>query len=136
MKSIIVPKEIDALAKVAVDAAFHVHRELGPGLLESAYRQCLAHEFALRGIKVQQELAVPLICKGCRIDVGFRADLVAEDSLLLELKAVEAVHAVHEAQVITDLRVLGFPLGLLSNFNVARIKDGIRRKLNLFWRRP
>lgn len=136
MKPIIVPKEIDNLAKVAVDAAFHVHRELGPGLLETAYRQCLAHELAPRGVKVQQELAVPLIYKGCRIDVGFRADLVIEGSLLLELKAVETLLPVHEAQVITYLKVLDFPLGLLVNFNVPLIKDGIHRKLNHYYRRP
>ena len=89
------------MAKEAVDAAYHVHRELGPGLLKTAYRQCLADELATRGIPLNQEKPIPLIYKGLKIDVGFRADLVLADSLLLELKAVEKLLPVHEAQIIT-----------------------------------
>ena len=134
MKTIHIPERIEALAKQAVDAAYHVHREFGPGLLETAYRQCLAYELASRGIAMDQEKSVPLIYKGLRIDVGFRADLILAGSLLIELKAVEALLPVHEAQIITYLKVLNLPLGLLINFNVPLIKNGIHRKLNLSYR--
>ena len=136
MKTIIIPPEIDRLAKEAVDAAYHVHCELGPGLLETAYRHCLAYELISRGIAVEQEKPVPLIYRGMRIDAGFRTDLVLADALLIELKAVELLLPVHQAQTITYLKVLNLPLGLLINFNVPLIKLGIHRKLNLSYRPP
>ena len=136
MKTIIIPTNIDRLAKEAVDAAYHVHREFGPGLLETAYRQCLAYELTTRGIPVEQEKQVPLVYKGLRIDAGFRADLVLAGSLLLELKAVELLLPVHEAQIITYLKVLNFRLGLPINFNVPLVKQGIHRVLNLTYRQP
>jgi GxxExxY protein len=125
-----VPAEIERMATVAVDAAFAVHLELGPGLLESAYEGCFARELELRGIEYQRQLAVPLNYKGKLIEVGFRADVVIGGKLLLELKAVEQVIPVHKAQVITYLKVLNLPLGLLINFNEVLIKDGIQRVLN------
>ena len=122
---------IENLAAQAVDAAFSVHRELGPGLLESAYEACLVQELELRKLSFQHQVKVPLIYKGKEVDTGFRADLVLEGRLLIELKAVEELSAIHKAQVITYLKLLHFPLGLLMNFNEPLIKTGIKRVLNL-----
>lgn len=128
---IIIPAEIERMATVAVDASFAVHTELGPGLLESAYEACFARELELRGISYQRQLPVPLNYKGKLIEVGFRADIVIGGKLLIELKAVEQVIPVHKAQVITYLKILKLPLGLLINFNEVLIKDGIQRVLNI-----
>ncbi|MBM3888910.1 MAG: GxxExxY protein [Verrucomicrobia bacterium] len=118
------------MATIAVEAAFEVHSELGPGLLESAYEACFAHELELRGVRYQRQLPVPLNYKGKLIEVGFRADIVVGGKLLIELKAVEEISRVHKAQVVTYLKLMRLPLGLLINFNEALIKDGIRRVLN------
>ena len=131
MKPISIPADIERLATLAVDAAFAVHKELGPGLLESAYEACFAYELELREVRFQRQLPVPLSYKGTLIEVGFRADVLIEQKLLIELKAVETLAPVHQAQVITYLKVLKLPLGLLINFNTVLIKDGIRRVLNL-----
>ncbi len=131
MKSIIIPQDVEAMATIAVDAAFAVHKELGPGLLESAFEACFAHELDLRGVKYQRQLPVPLNYKGKVIEVGFRADVLIEQKLLIELKAVDELIPVHKAQVITYLKILRLPLGLLINFNVVLIKDGIHRIPNL-----
>lgn len=131
MNRIIIPADVEKLATIAVDAAFAVHSELGPGLLESAYQTCFAHELTLRGIAYQKELPVPLNYKGVRIEVGFRADVVLEQKLLIELKAVEQVLPVHKAQVITYLKLMRLPLALLINFNEVLIKNGIQRVLNI-----
>jgi GxxExxY protein len=127
----VIPMEIERLATLAVDAAFAVHTELGPGLLESAYLACFAHELSLRGVAYQRELPVPLNYKGVRIEVGFRADVIIEQKLLIELKAVEQVLPVHKAQVITYLKLMRLPLGLLINSNEVLIKHGIQRVLNI-----
>ena len=131
MKQIIIPRNVEEMATLAVDSAFSVHKELGPGLLESAYEACFAHELELRGVKYQRQLPVPLNYKGKLIEVGFRADIVIEQRLLIELKAVEGIIPVHQAQVITYLKILQLPLGLLINFNEVLIKHGIHRILNL-----
>jgi len=131
MKQIMIPRDVEEMATLAVDAAFAVHKELGPGLLESAYEGCFAHELELRDVRYQRQLPVPLNYKGKLIEVGFRADIVIEQRLLIELKAVEGIIPVHHAQVITYLKVLRLPLGLLINFNEVLIKDGIHRILNL-----
>lgn len=128
---IVIPPEIERLASVAVDAAFAVHAEIGPGLLESAYEACFVRELELRRINYQRQLAVPLNYRGNLIEVGFRADIIIGGKLLVELKAVEQVIPVHKAQVITYLKILDLPLGLLINFNEVLIKDGIRRVLNI-----
>ena len=130
-EKIVIPAEIEDMATIAVDAAFEVHSEIGPGLLESAYEGCFARELELRGIAYQRQLAVPLDYKGKLIEVGFRADIVIGGKLLIELKAVEQVIPVHKAQVITYLKILKLPLGLLINFNEVLIKDGIQRVLNI-----
>ena len=131
MKQIIIPREVEEIATLAVDAAFSVHKELGAGLLESAYEACFAHELRLRGVKYQSQVPVPLNYKSKLVEAGFRADIIIEQRLLMELKAVEEIVPVHHAQVITYLKILRLPLGLLINFNVPLIKDGIHRILNL-----
>jgi GxxExxY protein len=128
---VVVPQEIEALATNSVDAALEVHRQLGPGLLESAYEACFAHELELRGIRYQRQLAVPLNYKGKPVEVGFRADVVIDGKLLIELKAVDDLQPIHRAQVITYLKLLNLPLGLLINFNSALLKNGLRRILNI-----
>ncbi len=131
MKQIMIPRDVEEMATLAVDAAFAVHKELGPGLLESAYEGCFAHELELRDVRYQRQLPVPLNYKGKLIEVGFRADIVIEQRLLIELKAVEGIIPVHHAQVITHLKILRLPLGLLINFNEVLIKSGLHRILNL-----
>lgn len=130
-KRVRIPSDVETLAKNVVDASFAVHTELGPGLLESAYEACLSRELELRGIKYQRQLPVPLEYKGLRIEAGYRADVVVEEKLLIELKAVDALLPVHAAQIITYLRIKRFPLGLLINFNEVLIKNGIHRILNV-----
>jgi GxxExxY protein len=131
-----IPSEIENMAATAVDAAFQVHSEYGPGLLESAYEACFVRELELRDIKYQRQLPVPLNYKGNLIEVGFRADVLMDGKLLLEFKAVEEIIPVHKAQIITYLKILNLPLGLLINFNVPLIRDGIRRILNIPKTRP
>ncbi len=130
-KRVHVPDNVERLATTVVDAAFAVHKELGPGLLESAYEACLSHELKLRGVKHQLQLPVPLNYKDCSVEAGYRADVVVEGKLLIELKAVDQLLPVHTAQVITYLRLKRFPLGLLINFNEVLIKHGIHRILNV-----
>ena len=130
-KRVRVPAEVEKLVTLVVDSAFAVHQELGPGLLESAYEACLSHELRLRGIQHQLQLPVPLHYKGIKIEVGYRADVVVEEKLLIELKSVDVLSPVHTAQVITYLRLKKFPLGLLINFNEVLIKHGIHRVLNV-----
>lgn len=107
--------------------AYEVHRTLGPGLLESAYKRCLTHELSLRGLSYASEAVVPIQYKEARLDAGYRADLIVEGSVLIELKAVERLLGIHEAQVMTYLRLTGLQVGLLINFNVSSLKAGIRR---------
>ena len=122
-----IPVETEAAAKILVDAAFSVHRELGPGLLESVYEACLCHEHSLRGVMFQMQVALPVNYRGIQLDGGLRLDLLIENRLVVELKAVETILPVHEAQVLTYLKLSGHRLGILLNFNVPRIKDGIKR---------
>lgn len=130
-KRVRVPANVERLATAVVDAAFTVHQELGPGLLESAYEACLSHELRLRQVNHQLQLPVPLNYKAIRIEVGYHADVIVEEKLLVELKAAEKLLPIHTAQVITYLRLKRFPLGLLINFNEILIKDGIHRVLNV-----
>ena len=118
------------LAKQIVDAAYRVHTNLGPGLLESAYEAVLAYELENRGLHVVRQQAVPIIYQGTRIEMGFRPDLIVSDLVIVEIKSVEAVAPVHKKQLLTHLRLAGKRLGLLINFNVALIKDGITRIAN------
>jgi len=124
--------QIDRIAKEVVDAAFKVHSNLGPGLLESAYEACLAHELTKRGYRVERQKAQPVIYEGLEIEVGCRLDLLVEDLIIIELKAVEQLAPIHQAQLLTYLKLSSKQLGFLVNFNVPLIKDGIRRIANHF----
>jgi GxxExxY protein len=124
---------INQLTEQIIGAAIEVHREKGPGLLESAYESCLAHELSLRGISCARQVAIPLNYKGVIIDIAFRADMVVEQSVLVELKAVEAVLPVHKAQVLSYIRETGHRVGLLINFHVPRLVDGVTRLANDRW---
>ena len=115
------------VAKQIVDAAFHVHTSLGPGLLESVYEAVLGYELEQRGLRTTRQMAVPIQYQGTRIELGFRADLMVEDKVIVEIKSVELIAAVHKKQLLTYLRLADKRLGLLINFNVALIKDGITR---------
>jgi GxxExxY protein len=107
-----------------------VHTALGPGLLESAYEACLLHELGKRGLKVLSQVALPVVYDGVKIDVGYRIDLLIEDVVVVELKAVEKLLPIHEAQLLSYLKLGGNKLGLLINFNVLHMKDGIKRMVN------
>lgn len=120
----------EELTRSIIGAAIEVHRELGPGLIESAYEECLCHELSLRGHAFQRQVALPVRYKGVKLDCGYRMDLVVDDTVVLELKAVEEVAPIHEAQLITYLKLSQKKIGLLINFNVAVLKDGILRRVN------
>lgn len=110
-----------------IGAAIEVHRGLGPGLLESAYQACLAQEFLVRGLPFEQQKPLPLEYKGVQVDCGYRLDSIVGVKVVVELKAVDAIHKVHEAQLLTYLKLTGCRVGLLINFNVPVLKDGIKR---------
>lgn len=122
-----IPDEVDDVARIVVDAAYRVHSTLGPGLLERVYEVCLAHELRKRGLAIETQIELPVIYDGIRLDAGMRIDLVVEEKLLVELKAIETLHPVHKAQLLTYLKLTGYRLGLLINFNVRLIRDGIER---------
>ncbi len=113
-----------------VDAAYHIHSRLGPGLLESVYEALMIHELAKRGLRVERQVPVSLSYDGITLDLAFRADLVVEDTLIVELKSVDVLTAIHRKQLLTYLKVSGKPVGLLINFNASLIKDGIVRLVN------
>jgi GxxExxY protein len=110
-----------------MDAAFKVHKTLGPGLLESVYETCLCHELNRRGISFRKQVALPLVYEGLKLDAGLRIDLLVNESVVVELKAVEKLMPLHHAQLLTYLRLTGLRLGLLVSFNVPVIKEGIKR---------
>lgn len=115
------------ITKVIIGCAIDVHKELGPGLLESAYEECLYYELQKAGLKVEKQKAIPVIYKEIKLDCGYRADLIVEDKIVIELKTVDEFNPVHEAQILTYLKFAEKKLGLLINFNVLRLKDGIKR---------
>lgn len=122
-----IPHEIDVVARQIVDAAFTVHKALGPGLLENVYEVCLVHELRKRGLRTDHQVTLPVVYDNIRLDAGLRLDLLVEETVIVELKAVERLLPVHKAQVLTYLKLTGRRLGLLINFNVPVIKDGIHR---------
>jgi GxxExxY protein len=122
--------ELERIAKQVVDAAYQVYRELGPGLLESVYETCLFHELTQRGLKARRQVAVPIRYRGITLESGLTLDLLVEEQIIIELKAVETLHPVFDAQLITYLRLSGKRLGFLINFNVPVFKEGIRRLIN------
>lgn len=121
------PEHIDRLAKIIVDSAYKVHTALGPGLLESVYEKCMLHELRSRNIKCREQVDVPIIYGEVKIDTGFRIDIFVEDAIIIELKAVENHNPLYEAQLLTYLKLTKKRLGLLINFNVPVIKQGIKR---------
>jgi GxxExxY protein len=121
------PLELENLAKQAVDAAIKVHKSLGPGLLESVYETCLAHELRKRGLAVETQVPIPILYDGFRLEGGLKLDLLVQKQLILEIKAVEEMNRIFKAQVLTYLKLAGLRLALLINFNVHLLRDGIER---------
>ncbi len=126
-------EEIEELARVAVDCGFHLHREIGPGLLESVYQALMLASLRERGLAVAAQVVVPIKFKGVVVDNAFRADLILEDRLLIELKSTEKVSLVHAKQVLTYLRLLNMPLGLLMNFGQPTFKAGLQRVVSNYY---
>ncbi len=121
---------INELSSEIIGAAIEVHKGLGPGLLESAYEKCLCHELSLRRISFDRQRPLPVEYKGERLDCGYRLDIVVENSIILELKSCDGIEPIHKAQLLTYLKLSGLNLGLLLNFNVAIMRDGIVRIVN------
>jgi GxxExxY protein len=122
--------DINELTGESIGAAIEVHKTLGPGLLESAYEACLCREFDLRGLSYERQKELPIEYKGVKLDCGYRLDIVMEKSLILEIKSCETLLPIHEAQLLTYLKLTGIKVGLLINFNVPVLKDGIKRMMN------
>lgn len=125
-----IPKAANDIARDVVDAAIKIHASLGPGLLENVYKMCLAQELALRGYSVRLEVALPVEYQGTRLELGYRIDMLVDELVIVETKAIDAISPIHEAQLLTYLKFSGKRLGLLLNFNVTLMKDGIRRLVN------
>jgi GxxExxY protein len=121
------PSEVERIGKVVLDSAFRVHTALGPGLLESVYEACLAYEIRESGLRVETQVAVPVEYKRITLSEGLRLDMLVDESVIVEIKAVEAMHPIFEAQLLTYLRLTGIRLGFLINFTVPHLKNGIKR---------
>ena len=121
---------LNQLTEAIIGAAIEVHREKGPGLLESTYESCLVCELGIRNLRVERQVAVPLLYKGMMLESAFRADLIVERSVLVELKAIETILPVHKAQVLSYIRETGHRIGLLINFHVPKLTDGVHRFIN------
>lgn len=119
----------DPLTREIIGGAIEVHRALGPGLLESIYEECLAHELTERGLRVVRQVPLPVVFKGKRLDCGYRIDLIVNDLVILEIKAIERVLPVHEAQLLSYLKLSGKKVGLLLNFHVPYMRDGVLRRI-------
>jgi GxxExxY protein len=125
-----IPADLESLSYKIIGLAIEVHRQLGPGLLESAYQHCLCYEIKKAGLKVEKELTLPILYKDIKLDHGYRIDLLIEDRLVIELKTVESFTSVHFAQILTYLRLGNYPLGLLINYNSKILKNNIKRFIN------
>src|SRR5205085_4078697 len=121
--------QVNEMTQAIIGAAIEVHRTLGPGLLESAYRECLCRELELKNLQFEKEQGLPLEYKGLKLDQGYRVDIIVYNQVVVEVKAVEGLLPVHEAQLMTYMRLGGWRVGLLINFNVLVLKDGIRRRI-------
>jgi GxxExxY protein len=124
--------DLNKLTEQIIAAGMEVHRALGPGLLESAYEECMARELTLRGVRFERQRALPVEYKGARLDCGYRLDLLVEGSVVVQIKAVAAILPIHEAQLLTYLRLGDWPMGLLMNFQVPLFRDGLRRLVSKF----
>lgn len=118
------------LSKIIVNSCYQIHNELGPGLFESVYEECLYFELIQKGLLVERQKELPVVYKSLKMEIGFRSDLIVEKKVIVEIKSQEAIAPVHQKQVLTYLRLTGLKLGLLINFNEALIKDGIQRIVN------
>jgi GxxExxY protein len=121
--------DVNTLSNVVIGAAIDVHRTLGPGLLESAYETCLCHELDLRGIEYKKQIQLPVKYKSIQLDCGYRLDILIENKIVIELKSVEKILPIHDAQLLTYLKLGGWQLGMIFNFNVSLLKHGIKRKV-------
>jgi GxxExxY protein len=119
--------DLNRLSSKIINVAIEVHKELGPGLLESAYEECMCHEFRLREISFERQKTLPIIYKGIILDCGYKLDILVENVIMLELKACEKLEPIHKAQLLTYLKISNLKLGLLLNFNVPLLRDGIKR---------
>lgn len=126
-------EEYEIIGKKILDSAYEVHTILGPGLLESVYEICLVEELANRGLKVKNQVALPVIYKGKKLNKDFFIDILVEDAIVIELKAVECLLSIHEVQTLTYMKLADKKLGYLINFNIAHLKDGIKRKVNNYF---
>ena len=124
------PLRVNEITGAIVNSAMKVHSLLGPGLLESAYQACLAHELRNRGFEVATEVPMPVVYEGHKLEVGYRIDLIVEHRVVVEVKSVEALHPIHQAQLLSYMRLSGIPVGLLINFNVLHLRDGIKRMVD------
>jgi len=122
-----IPPEVELVGKKVLDAAFKVHTNLGPGLLESVYEACLAYEIRKSGLSVETQVALPVIYDNVRIDAGLRIDMVVEKCVIVELKSVDTMNPVYEAQLLTYLKIANFRLGYLINFNIPHLRNGFKR---------
>ncbi|MEQ8742787.1 GxxExxY protein [Parasphingorhabdus sp.] len=127
-------QSLEAIAKISVDCGFHLHRDIGPGLLESVYEILLSESLKEKGLSVERQKIIPITFKGRVLEGAFRADLVVENQILIELKSTERFAPVHAKQVITYLRLMDLPLGFLMNFGAATFKDGLKRLANNYFR--
>jgi len=123
-------ERLNQITEGIIGAAIKVHRDLGPGLLESAYETCLAFELVERGLKVEQQKPLPVVYREVKLDCGYRLDILVEEAVIVEVKAVDRLAPIHKAQLLSYLRLSGCKVGLLINFNVKVLKDGIRRVVN------
>ncbi|MES2240558.1 MAG: GxxExxY protein [Bacteroidota bacterium] len=126
-----ITERTEEIARIVVNSAFKVHKGLGPGLLERVYEVCLAHEISKAGLDVKRQIDIPIVYDGIEFSEGLRLDLLVEDSIIIEIKAVELVNPVWDAQIISHLKLLNKDLGFLINFNVPLIKNGIKRFINI-----
>jgi GxxExxY protein len=122
--------QINKITDVIIGAAIEVHKALGPGLLESAYETCLAFELMERGLAIEQQKALPVVYKDVKLDCGYRLDLLVEEQVIVEIKSVENIVPIHQAQLLSYLKISGLPVGLIINFNVNVLKNGIKRIIN------
>jgi GxxExxY protein len=125
-----ISEDLDSLSYKIIGLAIEVHRQLGPGLLESAYQQCLYYEIKKAGLKVEKEITLPIVYKEIKLDQGYRIDLLIEDKLVIELKTVESFTSIHFAQILTYLKLGNYPLGLLINYNSKILRNNIKRFIN------
>jgi len=126
------PTELNEITGKIIEFSIKVHKSLGPGMLEGAYEICLTHELVKHGFKVERQKKLPIVYDGIRLDAGYRLDLLVNDAVIVEVKAVERIHPVHEAQLLSYLRMTDRKLGLVINFNMKMLRDGVKRVVNNF----